>query len=106
MGDGYRRKVLRLLTNFACLTIRKGRWIFYKSGGGPLGSVAAEVEAMGVRAMDAGALYRLDIPDDVMPHLLDWDNRIAQQPTIIKTVGWRVESRGNKQIGSSRNQTP
>ncbi|MBK8113432.1 MAG: PLxRFG domain-containing protein, partial [Candidatus Accumulibacter sp.] len=61
---------------------------FYKSGGGPLGSVAAEVEAMGVRAVDAGALYRLDIPDDVMPNLLDWDKPLSDQtPEVRKALG-------------------
>jgi N12 class adenine-specific DNA methylase len=32
------------------------------------------------------SLYRLDIPDASLPYLLDWDNRIARQPTIIKKL--------------------
>ncbi|MBK8117395.1 MAG: hypothetical protein IPK44_24215 [Candidatus Accumulibacter sp.] len=37
--------------------------------------------------MDA-ALYRLDIPDDVMPNLLDWDKPLSDQtPEVRKALG-------------------
>lgn len=32
----------------------------------------------------AGALYRLDLPDDVMPKLLDWDKPLNKQPPEVR----------------------
>ena len=46
---------------------------------------------------DAGTLYQLDIPDDVMPKLLDWDKPMSRQPKDVQAsprrlydkLGWR-----------------
>lgn len=33
-----------------------------------------------------GALYKLDIPNDVMPHLLDWSAPISEQPDAVRSA--------------------
>lgn len=37
----------------------------------------------GYRAAKEGSIYRLDIPDDVMPKLLDWDRPLSEQPEAV-----------------------
>jgi hypothetical protein len=38
----------------------------------------------GYRAAKEGSIYRLDIPDDVMPKLLDWDKPLNEQPEAVR----------------------
>ncbi|MDP2622168.1 MAG: hypothetical protein Q8P46_18670, partial [Hyphomicrobiales bacterium] len=58
----------------------------FKAGGtGPF----ADVEMLDVSKPN---LYRLDIPDDVLPKLLDWDRPLSEQPRILNAV-----NRGKKQ---------
>ncbi|MDD4984635.1 MAG: PLxRFG domain-containing protein [Dehalococcoidales bacterium] len=45
-----------------------------------------------VNEFGSGALYKLEIPDDIIPKLLDWDKPLSDQPNIVKTLkdngGW------------------
>ena len=40
-----------------------------------------------------GSLYRLDIPDDVLPKLLDWDRPLRDQSATVQNAIGRFESR-------------
>jgi len=40
----------------------------------------------GYMADKQGSLYHLDIPDDVMPKLLDWDKTLSEQPESVKKI--------------------
>ena len=40
--------------------------------------------AKGESYVDTGSLYKLDIPDDVMPKLLDWDKPLSEQSEYVK----------------------
>ncbi|MBK8759316.1 MAG: hypothetical protein IPM03_02505 [Sulfuritalea sp.] len=55
----------------------------------------------GYRAAKEGSIYRLDIPDDVMPKLLDWDKPLReQQPEVMAAIQKAAEVRA-KQTGSA-----
>jgi len=49
-----------------------------------------------------GASYTLDIPDNVMPKLLDWDNPLSTQPAVRERVKAAMKERGfsDEQIAS------
>jgi hypothetical protein len=70
-----------------------------------------------VDVYDGGTLYKLDIPDDVLPHLLDWDRPLSEQPEVLaaletdpqmgkSSIGWRGAPSGaweRAMGGKSRN---
>lgn len=47
---------------------------------------AIEVLNTGAIVHSGGALYKLDIPDDISDKLLDWDKPLSEQPNILKKL--------------------
>jgi len=39
-----------------------------------------------IKVKDTGNLYKVDIPDEYIPNMLDWDKPLSQQPKSIQTV--------------------
>ena len=67
------------------------------------GSRQTSADISGARTVPATSLYRLDIPDDVVPKLLDWDGPIpagvkekiiAELDRTSGGLGWRSDSSG------------
>ena len=62
-------------------------------------NLSDEQKAQGYAAVDVvkgmleskGQLYAVDLPDDVIPKMLDWDKPVSQQPHIAALLNLRVE---------------
>jgi N12 class adenine-specific DNA methylase len=89
VGAGYQKT----LTNRAGVTVKKGygnntsNWFLIDANnalaGGPF-STKKQAESM----IQKGSLYQLDIPDDVLPYLLDFDAPIKKQsPAVLAALG-------------------
>ena len=40
---------------------------------------------------EQGNLYKVDIPDEYIPNMLDWDKPLREQPELLKTLGFDVK---------------
>jgi len=45
-----------------------------------------------------GNLYKVDIPDEYIPNMLDWDKPISQQPTVMKALRSEAEQRVKSRV--------
>ncbi len=55
-------------------------------------SVPKHLIELYAKSKEKGALYHLDIPDAVMPHLLDWDKPLSEQsPAVRKALAGQSE---------------
>jgi len=45
-----------------------------------------------------GNLYKVDIPDEYIPKMLDWDKPISQQPTVMKALRSEAEQRVKSRV--------
>ncbi len=67
--------------------------------------VAKWIEANRDRFAEESTLYKLDIPDDVMPKLLDWDGPVSSEmkdaikSELLKDDFWLYSNRGLKSMG-------
>ena len=52
---------------------------YYKKSGGALSEIAKEIEKMGVKNSKATSLYKVDLPDNNITKMLDWDKPLSQQ---------------------------
>ena len=54
-----------------------------------------------IRHTDDGSLYQLDIPDDVMPKLLDWDKPLSEQSSLVRDAlkRWAESAAGRWETG-------
>jgi hypothetical protein len=43
-----------------------------------------DLNAAGVSVRDSGQLYKIDLPDEVVPRMLDWDKPLSQQSESVK----------------------
>jgi hypothetical protein len=59
---------------YSSMTNRSGKGAFYKNG-----NLIDKVEYDKAHAISGQSLYKLDIPDDVMPKLLDWDRNVSPE---------------------------
>jgi len=50
-----------------------------------------------------GNLYKVDLPDEQIAKMLDWDKPLSQQPTILKTVN---EFLASKEVGKYTGTSP
>lgn len=64
--------------------------ILMTEGGTPTDIAAAKMVLSGdigkVTKPQAGATYRVDLPDDHIAKMLDWDKPLSQQPEALKTI--------------------
>jgi hypothetical protein len=47
---------------------------------------------------NVGNLYKVDIPDEYIPKMLDWDKPISQQPTVMKALRSEAEQRVKSRV--------
>lgn len=53
---------------------------------------------------EQGNLYKVDIPDEYIPNMLDWDKPLREQPEILKTLGFDVKK--YDKLKAQRNAMP
>jgi len=77
------------LDDFLGVSTRNGESFVVRNGdmvvAGPFASSKDAIAYQ--KKMESGSLYQLDIPDDVMPKLLDWDKPLSEQsPEVQNTL--------------------
>jgi hypothetical protein len=50
-----------------------------------------ELEAAGAKPNELGSLYKVDLPDDQIAKMLDWDKPLSQQPWVMSRVSPLLE---------------
>jgi len=57
-----------------------------------------ELQSLGANLKTSGNLYKVDIPDEYIPNMLDWDKPISQQPTVMKALRSEAEQRVKSRV--------
>lgn len=54
-----------------------------------------ELKSAGYQMQPGGALYKVDLPDEHIAKMLDWDRKLSEQPAVQSTLvkrGWQLDS--------------
>jgi len=81
----------------------------FREAGTPLSVIPAEMKKayksatdkdiqLAIQATEKGNLYKVDIPDEYIPNMLDWDKPLSQQPIVMNALRSEAEQRVKSRV--------